>query len=403
MSDFYDSIDVDDGLIMIEDLEPGDYELRLTYKAQTASSHFQKIKIRVTDGEQANNVLVGANRHLETRGSKALHVARMTTNDSKIRIQLENSDANTRIHVIANRYQPAFNAFGQFSKIRDLKPWVRRPSLRRSVYMEGRKIGDEYEYILRRKYATKFAGNMLERPTLLLNPWEVQATSNGSQDAQAGNDYGVVGNEADSAGQRGQSNQSRTAGNIDFANLDYLDDGAILLANLKPNRNGVLTIDRADLGTSQHVRVIAVNEFHTIQRTVDLPLLKLTPRDARLANALEADKHFSQSKQIAVLKKGQTLLIEDMISAKFQHYDDLGDVFLLLQTLNTNTHLTKFKFILTWDDKKQKEKQELYSKYACHELNFFLMKKDPKFFNSCLLYTSPSPRDQRGSRMPSSA
>ena len=27
----------------------------------------------------------------------------------------------------------------------------------------------------------------------------------------------------------------------------------------------------------------------------------------------------------------------------------------------------------------------------------------PKTTNSCLLYTSPSPRDQRGSRMPSSA
>ena len=27
----------------------------------------------------------------------------------------------------------------------------------------------------------------------------------------------------------------------------------------------------------------------------------------------------------------------------------------------------------------------------------------PKMFNRCLLYTSPSPRDQRGSRMPSSA
>ena len=26
-----------------------------------------------------------------------------------------------------------------------------------------------------------------------------------------------------------------------------------------------------------------------------------------------------------------------------------------------------------------------------------------RMFNSCLLYTSPSPRDQRGSRMPSSA
>ena len=29
--------------------------------------------------------------------------------------------------------------------------------------------------------------------------------------------------------------------------------------------------------------------------------------------------------------------------------------------------------------------------------------EDEVYFRSCLLYTSPSPRDQRGSRMPSSA
>ena len=31
------------------------------------------------------------------------------------------------------------------------------------------------------------------------------------------------------------------------------------------------------------------------------------------------------------------------------------------------------------------------------------MKVDITFYKACLLYTSPSPRDQRGSRMPSSA
>ncbi|MFK7766123.1 MAG: hypothetical protein AB8B55_02690 [Mariniblastus sp.] len=394
IADQYESVDVKDGLVIIDDLQPGDYELRLTYNAQTSSTYFQKIKIRVTDAEQANNVLVGANRHLETRGSKALHVARMTTGGSKIRIQLENADASTRVHVIANRYQPAYNAFGQFSKIRDVEPWVRRPSLRRSVYMEGRKIGDEYEYILRRKYASKFPGNMLERPSLLLNPWEVQSTSNGSQDAAGGNDYGVAGNAADKSGERGKSNKGRASGNNDFANLDYLDDGAVLLANLKPNKNGIVTIDRDKLGVSQHIRVVALNSFHTIQRTVDLPLLKLQPRDSRLAHALESDKHFSQSKQIQILKKGESLLIEDIISAKFQQYDDLGDVFLLFQTLNSGTHLSKFKFILTWSDKTQKEKQELYSKYACHELNFFLMKKDSKFFSSIVVPHLRNKRDK---------
>ena len=36
--------------------------------------------------------------------------------------------------------------------------------------------------------------------------------------------------------------------------------------------------------------------------------------------------------------------------------------------------------------------------------NSVVIEKQPsKFPSSCLLYTSPSPRDQRGSRMPSSA
>ena len=37
------------------------------------------------------------------------------------------------------------------------------------------------------------------------------------------------------------------------------------------------------------------------------------------------------------------------------------------------------------------------------QLNMSLCFNKTKRYNSCLLYTSPSPRDQRGSRMPSSA
>ena len=36
-------------------------------------------------------------------------------------------------------------------------------------------------------------------------------------------------------------------------------------------------------------------------------------------------------------------------------------------------------------------------------IQLLLLLQDPNFYNHCLLYTFPSPRDQRGSRMPSSA
>ena len=381
VEDKFDAVSVDKGLVSISDLAPGDYDLRLTYQEVANQTVHRDVRIRVTDGPQTDNVFVGKHRHLESRGSKTLHVSRVSTSKTRVRIQLENADQYTRVHVIGNRYQPAFNCYKMFAQVSDLEPWIRKPSLRRSVYLEGRKIGDEYAYILRRKYAQKYPGNMLERPSLLLNPWEVQATRNKSQDAGKGNQYGSVGNAADKNSKRGGANTVGVVGNSDTANLDFLGDGAVLLANLKPSKSGIVSIDKKKLGPNQHIRIIALNAFQTIERTVNLPPKKLKSRDLRLANALDPAKHFSQSKQIEILKKGDTLSIDDLVSAKFQQYDDLGDVFQLFSTLNPGARLGRFDFILQWEDKPIKEKQKLYSEFACHELNFFLLKKDPEFFD----------------------
>ena len=36
----------------------------------------------------------------------------------------------------------------------------------------------------------------------------------------------------------------------------------------------------------------------------------------------------------------------------------------------------------TWASKSLEEKSKVYYKQVCHELNFFLSKRDPEFFNS---------------------
>ena len=113
----------------------------------------------------------------------------------------------------------------------------------------------------------------------------------------------------------------------------------------------MIEVDRSKLGPNQHIRIVAVNGLHTLQRNISLGLEKLKPRDSRLADVLDPKKHFSQSKQTQVLQKGDTLKIDDLVSAEFQMYDDLTDVFTLMQTLNGNTHLNKFRFILEWDKK----------------------------------------------------
>ena len=386
VSDFADSVSVEKGLVKIKPLPPGDYRLRLTAPITPLSGDASRdILIRVTDGKLANGVLVSPTRHLEARTDPEIQVATIAGNKKTVRIELENASENTRVHVIATRYQPAFDAYATLAGVRAIEPWSVVPSVRRSAYQSGRTIGEEYEYILRRKYQKKFPGNMLTRPSLLLNPWAVRETSNAAQDAKAGDDFGRKGNEADGRKNKPKSSEQAPAGTSDFANLDYLGDGSVLLLNLRPNKAGVIEVDRAKLGPNQHVRVVAVNGMNTVQRNISFGLQKLKPRDSRLADVLDPKKHYSQSKQTQILKEGDTLKIDDIVSAEFQIYDDLKDVFTLLETLNTGTHLNKFRFILDWNQKKEAEKNELYSKYACHELNFWLSRKDKDYFEKVVV------------------
>ena len=57
----------------------------------------------------------------------------------------------------------------------------------------------------------------------------------------------------------------------------------------------------------------------------------------------------------------------------------------LMVTLSNNPNLVEFGFILNWDQMKPEEKRAKYSKYACHELNYFLFRKDPAFFEAVVL------------------
>src|SRR5690606_3471870 len=61
-----------------------------------------------------------------------------------------------------------------------------------NVYLSGRQIGDEYRYILDRRYATRYPGNLLDRPGLLLNPWELRSTTAEIDELQVGEDYQPV-------------------------------------------------------------------------------------------------------------------------------------------------------------------------------------------------------------------
>ncbi len=63
-------------------------------------------------------------------------------------------------------------------------------------------------------------------------------------------------------------------------------------------------------------------------------------------------------------------------------YATLGDVYRLYGTLLKNDEWEKFRFVTQWPQLSDDEKKSRYSEMSCHELDFFLYRKDRKFFDA---------------------
>src|SRR5206468_1041347 len=152
-----------------------------------------RIRIRVVDGTVQGDHVLGKLRYLELPGLKPVQITAITPDPELVSIQLRDVSPFTRVHVFATRYQPAFSAFANLSRVRDAELTGIYPAHAESVYLTGRNIGDEYRYVLDRRGQKKYAGNMLDRPGLLLNPWSVRSTETGEQFAAPGGEFSGVG------------------------------------------------------------------------------------------------------------------------------------------------------------------------------------------------------------------
>ena len=373
-ADRFDAIRIHDGFAEINDLAAGDYSFLLRDSGQ-------QILIRITDGTQLDELVIGKARILEERSLLPMNISSIKSMDGQLKIKVENATKLARVHIFANLFLPAVSHFEKLTRILNPGVLVQAQIDPLSAYAQGRKIGDEYRYILDRRLAEKYPGNMNARPEMLLNPWAVRATETERRDAAAGDEFAAL--PAAAAPTSAMDADAKIAGGPqgDFANLDFMAEAALVATNLLIDEQGFVTVDLAMMGTHQHVHVVAVDPLNTVERSYSLPDRSPRVIDQRLAESLPSDQHFSQQKQIDVVSAGTEFKIPDVTTSRFQVYDDLESVFQLYQSLLKDPTLAEFQFILTWPELEQPRKQELYSQFACHELNFFLSQRDPDFFN----------------------
>jgi autotransporter-associated beta strand protein len=366
----------ENGFLTITGLKPGDYSLQLGD---------QLITLKVTAGTPIGGWALGKHRQLELKGNSPLHITEATTDKDFITVKLAHSSPFARVHVTASRFEPEkslFDGLGGFTRFGAASG---TPARNPNLYSAGREIGDEYRYILERRYAKLFPGNMLTRPGLLLNPWEIRSTDLDALGNQAGEGAsmtrgGSVGSTAAPAAMPAKKMKAQ-AGPQGGTNLDFLANSAPVIYNLVPDKDGVVRIERKMLGDRQHIQIYAEDLQNASWRTLTLPEVPTKFADQRLARNLDPAKPFTQKKEITVLDTGKSLTLADILTSELETYDTLGGVHSLFTTLSGNGHLAEFAFLLNWPKLKDDEKLTHYGKHACHELNLFLQRKDKAFFD----------------------
>ena len=374
--DRFENAAIKDGFVEIKDLTSGDFELLLKESGTAISLH-------VNAGEFRDGYILSDHRLLQVRDHLPLQIVSVEAGADTVKIKLANSSKYARVHVVANRLVPAYPMYHLLGVPFD-EPSLGTLPKGDSYFLSGRNIGDEFRYIFDRKYALKFPGNMLKRPALLLNPWTLNRTDTITTAGEGNGSFGS----RNGGGRRlmvkrhGGSKDSGSGGEGIAADLDFLNSQSVVLTNLKPDADGIVTIARKDIGSLQHIRVVAVDPENTVFREIALPEVKFERQDLRLLTGLDSKKHFTEQKQISIIDAGKDFVLSDITTSSIENYDSLRKVYGLFATLSLDAKLMEFDFILNWPKLKPEEKREKYSKYASHELSFFLSRKDPEFFKT---------------------
>lgn len=364
-----------DGQIAIGPLEPGHYSLTNHRDGTT-------VEVRVNRGEPHQGFSVGPAQTLQLSRKSLAAIEKSEIREEKLRLRVVNALGSARVHFLATAFveDPLFASRFRVSQ----PPLSRRAfSPASNYYIDALKLDEEYQYILQRQFATRYPGNLLTQPSLLLNPWDTASTVNATLQAKTGDlpppmSPAPMGADPDRLGrlaekQSGADEPSRF--------LEFLNDSAILLANRTPDADGWVELPLADLQGYQTVTAVLVDGLGLVSQTIALPQSGVPLADLRLAESFPEGQRLAQQQRVKPIAAGVATDLGDARTTRVQVYASVADLFRLYQTLLPSAEWEPFRVLSRWHQLELKEKQRAYSELACHELHLFLYQKDRPFFD----------------------
>jgi len=381
--DVFDSIKFENNQLNILTPNSGQFKLVLL------NWPFKEISIDVCDGDIRENNIIGPCRILSYSESLVRGLClKSSVVDKNVKIQLNNYTESTRVHVLSSWFiiSPSNSLQDTLSLDNSSLQSSEYSTKTKSEFFSGRELGDEINYILNRKNAkTTLPGNSLKKPSLLIQPWSISQTNSAKDSLKGSNTYDESERrEKSKAFSTMQKKMSQVSHTSSSPFLEFLEHPTSVLYNLVPDKDGVVNVPLSALSGS-HVKVVAVDNesvyFNHLLLDLDIKF-----KDTKLTSSLDSSKHYKQDKLISTIQPNQSFEILNVDSSKYTVYDTLDKALSLLKTIvGEQFNLKEFSFIGEWNNLTFDQKKEKFSKFTCHELNFFIYHKDKEFFDKVVL------------------
>ena len=322
--------------------------------------------------------------------------------DRSLAIHVQGGSSERRVHVQCKQLfdsKVLGASLSQGDRSRDLLTVSLNPVS--SVIVNNRSLPEEYAYILDRKRQKRtLPGNMLPHPGPLLNPVEYSETKNTMKEAKEGESFNgpMAGSSRAyckrAAGGYSQENLSLSGAAVQRDACEVIARPSEVIANVELDANGFGVVDLSGVGEEGgEVTVVCVDKEKTVQRSVFVPETSKEARERKgastllrlqtLKQSLDTSKHFTEKKMISLATAESPVELSD--KTEMETISSLSEVYLLLKTLSQNADLGLFSFLTRWESLSEGEKETLYNRYNCSEMNVFVYFRDRAFFDAKIL------------------
>ena len=375
--DHSDRIKLDSGMLSLTELATGNYQL-------IDQQRGTRLQIAVTSGNVVGNVAMGEVRQLELAPRSELGIASIDRGETGLKIKLTGVNSDTRVHLLAHRYHNAADPLQAFS-LPEFPTSMRGVWRNASGYISDLRLGEEYQYVLRRQLATKYPGVMLPQPGLILNPWETRSTNNETESIAEGQAPGAAAAPmAPMMDEMARPKELADAHESLWPDYDFLLDSGAVLTNLIPDKNGEITIPADVVAGMPHLQVIAADALTVVRRSLSAPLVDAELKDLRLAKHLELERALAFARGVVIASPKQPLDLKSLGTAQVQLYPSVGELLRLYMTLLPDARLNDFELLIQWHTLDDAAKSDAYNQLASHELHLFLSVHDPEFFQKSI-------------------